>query len=588
MMSAKAASFAEWKQKLRQLPEHPFWRAVVAWVKKHPREVTVLGCMIATLAAPFMLRPAGATGPGRYDKRLVVMTPHHEIIRREFAQGFARHWKAETGQTVFVDWRVPGGTSEIAMMLRSEYLGAFQQFWRRSGKEWSQEVAAACLEPAVSLESVKESDMTPGQRARKAFLESEVGIGVDLFFGGGPYDFQKQSKAGTLVASSKGGKDGLPALREKHPQWFSDDGVPETLSGETFRDRDERWVGTCLSSFGIVFNRDVLRRLGVRKDPEQWEDLADPRLMGQIALSDPSKSGSVTKAFEMVIQQQMHQALASLEQENGKWAEASVEARRKEAVRRGWSSGMRLIQRIAANSRYFTDASPKIPLEVLRGDAAAGMCIDYYGRSAQEQVKQKDGSSRVGFVTPLGGTAISVDPIGMLRGAPEPELATAFMEYVLSDGGQKLWGFRAGEPGGPKSVALRRLPVRRDFYTEEHLPAMSDADEEPYERAKSFFYEADWTGPVFNSVRFIIRIACVDTHNELRHAWKELVKADFPPEATRAFHEMGMIHYDNAAGEISRAVSGKDKSAEVRLARTLGNSFRQQYDLAVRLARRGQ
>jgi iron(III) transport system substrate-binding protein len=560
----------------------PRWRE---WLERHKKETLVVAAMLMTLAGPFLLRPAESTGPAKYDRRLVVMTPHHELIRREFGAAFSKHWKEKTGQVVFVDWRVPGGTSDIAVLLKSEFLGAFQVHWEKTlGLEWSAKVAGACLDgKSVFSEGSVEA------KARKAFLESVVGIGVDLFFGGGPYDFQQQARAGVLVAADGKGAGGLPAVRKAHPEWFSDAGIPETLSGETFRDREERWVGTCLSSFGIVFNRDVLKRLGIEKEPDSWSDLADPRLMGQVALSDPSKSGSVTKAFEMVIQQQMRVAFDELtkKQGGGRFAKSPQEIER-EAVRTGWTEGMRLIQRIAANARYFTDSSPKIPLEVSRGDAAAGMCIDYYGRSAEEQTRGKDGKSRVGFVSPVGGTAVSVDPIGMLRGAPDGELATAFMEFVLSDAGQGLWGLKAGQPGAPKSVALRRLPVRRDWYTEARLGVMSDPEERAFEKAKQFQYEANWTGPVFNAVRFLIRVMCVDTHVELRAAWEELERAGFPKEATATFHEIGLIHFDNAAGGVTETLASRDKAQETRLARQLGDAFRKQYELAGNKARRGQ
>ncbi len=565
---------------------HRFWE----WLSRHRKEATVLAALLAVLAGPFLLRPAGSAGPSRYDRRLVVMTPHHEIIRREFGAAFARDWKARTGEVVFVDWRVPGGTSDIALLLKSEFSGAFQYHWEKKlGREWTTEISQAFLDGKMKLNEGPESSWTPEEKARRAFLDSETGIGVDLFFGGGPYDFQQQARAGVLVAAAKDGSGGLRALRRAHPDWFSDNGIPETLSGETFRDAEDRWAGTCLSSFGIVYNRDVLKRLGIGKEPEQWRDLADPRLMGQVALSDPSKSGSVTKAFEMVIQQQMREQLTRLQaaQEAGRFRKSAAELEY-EAVRSGWREGMRLIQRIAANARYFTDSSTKIPLEVLRGDAAAGMCIDYYGRSAEEQVRGKDGRSRIAFVAPLGGTAISVDPVGMLRGAPDPELATAFMEFVLSEKGQMLWGYRAGEPGGPATVALRRLPVRRDLYDPERMARMSDGAEQPFEKAQAFQYEAGWTGPVFNAIRFLIRIMCVDTHGELREAWAELDRAGFPQQATSTLQELDMIHYDNAAGAVTQALASRDKAQETRLARTLGDAFRKQYRQAASLARRGQ
>ena len=96
-------------------------------------------------------------------------------------------------------------------------------------------------------------------------------------------------------------------------------------------------------------------------------------------------------------------------------------------------------------------------------------------------MQRRDNSNRLGFVSPPGGTAYSVDPIALLRGAPNRELGIAFMEYVLSPEGQKLWNFKPETPGGPARFALRRLPVRRDFYAqEEWKPFRSDPDASPY------------------------------------------------------------------------------------------------------------
>ena len=54
---------------------------------------------------------------------------------------------------------------------------------------------------------------------------------------------------------------------------------------------------------------------------------------------------------------------------------------REAAIARGWEAGLQLLIRMAANSRYFTDSASKIPHDVAQGNAAAGMCIDFYGRS---------------------------------------------------------------------------------------------------------------------------------------------------------------------------------------------------------------
>ena len=51
-----------------------------------------------------------------------------------------------------------------------------------------------------------------------------------------------------------------------------------------------------------------------------------------------------------------------------------------DAIEQGWIDGVRLMQRIGANARYFTDTSTKIPVDVSMGNAAAGLAIDFYGR----------------------------------------------------------------------------------------------------------------------------------------------------------------------------------------------------------------
>ena len=561
---------------MKALLQHPRTQPLLAWLRQWRKELAVVLAMLLTMTGPFLLKPAQSTAPAHYDRRLVIITPHHDRIREEFGLAFATHWKKTAGETLFIDWRVPGGTSEIAMLIKSEATAAFQQHWQRDLKKtWSPAVAQACLNPKAS----------PEDEARTAYLASNVGTGMDLFFGGGAYDFEQQAKAGTLVAGD-GEKTGISGLMKKRPEWFSDAGIPEKLSGEPFRDPQGRWCGACLSSSGIVFNRDVLRRIGITEDPDAWEDLADPRYYGQIALSDPGKSGSVTKALEMLIQQQMQIAVDRLKAAPpAKLTPEEVEA---QGVAEGWNAGLRLILRISANARYFTDFSTKIPLDVLRGDAAAGLCIDFYGRSAEEDVRKADGTSRVGFIAPLGGTSISVDPIGMLRGAPDPALATAFIEFVLGDPGQRLWSFRAGEPGGPRQHALRRLSVRHDFYTPENIARMSDGAEAPFEKAQAFTYHPERTGAAFSAIRFLVRVICVDSHAELHEAWKAIIDAGMPERAITVLEDLTRVKYEAATGGISKILSSRDKVQETRLARELGDAFRTQFTRAGSMARHGR
>jgi iron(III) transport system substrate-binding protein len=558
-----------------------WWPQARALMMNHRGVLAVVVALLLLLLGPFLMRPVDSTTPRNFDRRLVILTPHHELIRQEFGRAFTKLWKERTGETLYLDWRV-FGTSELATLIKSDYANAFQQHWvNKLHKPWTTEAATAFLNPKTPADN----------EARAAFLASDVSIGADLFFGGGSYDFVSQAAAGTLVATDPKTGAGLKRLRVKHPEWFGPHAIPEAVSGERFHDAEMRWCGTALSSFGIMFNRDVLKRLGITEDLDEWSDLADPRLRGQVALADPTKSGSVTKAFEMILQQQMHQAVQR-RQTNAPLGKQPAELEA-QGVAEGWSKGIALIQRISANARYFTDAAPKVALEVAQGDAAAGMCIDFYGRATEERVRRRDGSSRIGFIAPKGGTAISVDAVGMLRGAAQPELAEAFIEFVLSDAGQSLWNHRPGSPGGPERHALRRLPIRKDFYNPAHLAHMVDATELPFEKAKAFTYRPEWTAGAFNSLRFIIRSICIDPHHELRDAWHAMsdhhqITPSDQSTRTRAeevMHQLSSVDYGTATGELATILSNRDKTREVREARRVTAAFRDLYEKAQDIAK---
>ncbi len=526
------------------------------------RNITIVGLLAIIIAVPFLLRPDERLDQNP-DRTLVIVSPHNEAIRFEFGRAFGQHWKKKTGQSVLIDWRAPGGTSEIARFLSAEYLAAFEYYWKNMlDRQWTAEVAGAFDDPRVELPDDPAND-TPAQQARREFLSSNVGCGIDLFFGGGAYDFIQQARAGRLVDSG---------VLERQAQWFEGaDSIPEELGGEQFYDPEGRWVGVCLSAFGIVYNKDALARLGIEQPPSQWADLADPRFRGQIALADPTKSGSVAKAFEMLIQQQIQHSVAQAGGLDGLSAEGLDQA-----ISDGWYNAMQLILKISANARYFTDSASKIPIDVALGDAAAGMCIDFYGRFQSETLRREANSERMVYLTPEGGSSIGVDPIGLLRGAPDPEIAQAFIDFTLSLDGQKLWNFKVGTAGGPTTYALRRLPIKRELYREQYTALRSDPAVDAYAEAKKFTYHPEWTGPLFSVIRFVIRSMCLDPHDELRNAW---IHANSTPntEALNHLLDVSAVSYQRCLEEIRPVLRSRNRVDDVRLANELGSHFREQF-----------
>jgi iron(III) transport system substrate-binding protein len=536
------------------------------------RVLVALGALAAVMALPFVARrarPQAARATAA--EVLVILTPHNESIRYEFERAFRAHLAGQ-GRTVEIDWRWPGGTAEITRSLASAYEASFERFWTTElHRPWSASAAAGLSRAAP------EGANDAAAQVRRAFLASDVGCGVDLLFGGGSSEFTKHANAGRLVDA------GLVA---RHPELFGAGGIPQTFGGETYWDREGRWTGTCLSSFGICYNRDVLDRLGVARPPASWSALAAPVFQGELALADPTKSGSVGKAFEMIIQHEMNEAARRARAVGGAQADGAALERR--ATREGWAAAMRLIRRIGANARYFTDAGTKVPLDVSTGDAAAGMCIDFFGRFQGEYVASIGRPGRVGFATARGETSLDADPIALLRGARHRALAVEFMEFVLSEEGQKIWSLRRGAPGGPERYTLRRLAILPRLYDPAFDADRADPDENPYEEARAFVYHPAWTGPLFAAIALVVRVMCVDPDAELQAATRALAAAGFPPRATALFDDVSLVDYDTVNGPLRAALQSPDPLEEAAWTIRLVEHHRALYRRVAALARQGQ
>jgi len=532
--------------------------------------------LVAVVALPFALRPARKAAPREGVDRVVIVTPHNEATRFEYEQAFVRWYRARTGREVAIDWRVLGGTSEIARLLEGEYIAGFRHLWvDQLGKPWSAEVQAASQNGRLP-----ENASPLAREARATFVASEVGCGIDVFFGGGTYDFERQATAGRLLPLR---------IFQIHPEWFSDDVIPQRFCDEEFWDRQHLWAGTVIGSYGILYNRDSLRRLGFAGEPQQWSDLTDFRYFGEVALCDPTKSGSIAKAFENVIQQQMQHRWRALREAQPEAAPQDLERR---AVREGWERGLRILQLVGANARYFTDTSQKPPIDVDAGNCAAGMCIDFYGRAQAEAAWTRSGVARLGFVSPVGGTINSVDPIGILRGAQNLAAAELFVEFSLSMEGQRLWAERPGADGGPRRYALRRLPIRKDYYAHrEWLPQRSDPEANPFAQPDPLIYRPQWTADIFREMAFVLRVMCQDTHLELRAAWRAINAPGVSPatreRALAVLQDFSAVSYDRMGEELKRVLSSRQKVDEVRLAKELGAHFRERYRRAQEIARVG-
>ena len=307
----------------------------------------------------------------------------------------------------------------------------------------------------------------------------ESSIKADVIFGGGQYVFEKLAEAGRLAPLE------LPeeVLAE----------IPSRINSLDIIDPQRRWCCNVLSSFGFLYNKQKIEEINLTT-LTTWNDLASPLLFDNIILADPSVSGSTMMAFEMVLQSGPD-----------------------------WPSGWESLLSILSNTRSFVSNSDDAANAPLFDQAAATICIDFFGIS--RAVLQPN---KLVFVSPKGETVFTPDPIAILKNAPNPEAAKAFVSFLLSINGQKLWGLDKTADDSPSLSALYRSPVRKDFYTEfsNELPQWTL---NPYESGSHMDFD-----PELRSVRYpvlieLIKAAVIDNFEPMKVARKKMIeqKVDF-------------------------------------------------------------
>jgi len=425
-----------------------------------PAKLAVIISLVVILGVPFLFRPDDAgRAPETDERRLIIITPHIEHLRIEFSRGFSEWHELHYGEPVWIDFRQPGGTSEIRKQLLAQYTAA-----------------------------VRRGDISRSGEAEPGVMP------YDILFGGGSYEHD-QMKRGVRVEFDGQRPAVVPISvpmdipQRRLDEWFGEN----RIGASVLYDPDLHWLGVALSSFGIVYNRDVLEELGLDA-PHDWEDLTDHRYAGWLALADPRQSGSVATAYESILNNY------------------------------GWERGWRTLRAMSANAQYFANSSTKTPLDVSAGEAAAGVAIDFYGRYQSQALRepgQPPESSRVGYVDPEGLVFVDPDPVSVLRGGPNPELAMRFVEYLLSEQGQSVWQLPAkGELAsphalGPREHELRRMPARRVMY-ERHFESFIDKVD-PF-RIASEAESRGWR----SMISPLMGAFGIDLHTECRAAWDAL------------------------------------------------------------------
>ena len=206
-----------------------------------------------------------------------------------------------------------------------------------------------------------------------------------------------------------------------------------------FLDPDHLWTGTNVHLLVVTQNTKLLPP---GQGPKTWDDLLDPKYKGKIAFTDPANSGS---AF----------ANATLLVEHWGGGEA------------GWARLKTLFSNLKVLNR-----STLVFQGVGTGEYALGMSLEYAG------ALWASNGAPVTNVYPADGTLVSMEEIAILKGAPDPAAAKAFVDYINRKDVCEMM-----------LKATFRRPARQDLDLKTlagNMPALSGLKLLPYD-------EAAWT-----------------------------------------------------------------------------------------------
>jgi len=291
---------------------------------------------------------------------------------------------------------------------------AFKEFTQYAKEKWNVTVKASALHAGtpVSYETIVKWKGKPQ---------------ADIFWGGESALFDKLAAQNLVVR-----------LELPNEVWES---IPASIGKPKpvpLKDPAGYWVGTALEIYGLVYHPRLLKRLGV-PEIKDWDDVLNPKLKGQIAQCTPARSSSSHATYEIILQG------------------------------RGESEGWKWLKNLAANTGMFTPGSRDVATVVARGEYAVGFGVPSYF-AFEEKLAGFD----IRFVAPKNAF-VTPEPFAILAGARHPKAARAFMEFLLSERGQRVFMERGlfpitpkykvrGPPGSTAELAVELTGGIRSFF----------------------------------------------------------------------------------------------------------------------------
>lgn len=234
--------------------------------------------------------------------------------------------------------------------------------------------------PDIKIEILNKSTV-----AGIAFVrETAAGQRPDVFWASAPDAFEVLKRDNLLVTAPDVDNKAIPAKIGNYP----------------INDPQGFYKGQALAGYGIMYNTRYLKANKLAA-PKDWDDLLKREWFGHVAMTAPSRSGTMHLTVETILQGE------------------------------GWDAGWGKVLEMAGNSAQITERSFGVPDGINNGQFGAGPVIDFFGLAG------KYSGFPVEFVYPAL-TSIVPANIALIAGGKNTAEAKKFMQYTLSQSGQEL------------------------------------------------------------------------------------------------------------------------------------------------------
>lgn len=182
--------------------------------------------------------------------------------------------------------------------------------------------------PDIKIEILNKSTV-----AGIAFVrETAAGQRPDVFWASAPDAFEVLKRDSLLVAA--------PDIDNK--------AIPAKIGNYPINDPQGFYKGQALAGYGIMYNTRYLKANKLAA-PKDWDDLLKREWFGHVAMTAPSRSGTMHLTVETILQGE------------------------------GWDAGWGKVLEMAGNSAQITERSFGVPDGINSGQFGAGPVINFFG-----------------------------------------------------------------------------------------------------------------------------------------------------------------------------------------------------------------